>query len=154
MFHAFCRDEDGHLEAITLNARVSMDPIKENRVVVTDDHHKYVVDFALDPETEQVTQYDYEGDPLKFYIRKRGLLRETEDEELVMTDNAKSPMPGTVVKCFVKPGDSVKAGDSLMSIESMKMEYIVKATHDQTVKSIEAAEGQFVEQKQRIVTFE
>ena len=91
---------------------------------------------------------------MPYHIRKRTLLREDESAELEMSDNLKSPMPGTVVKVLCKPGDQVKAGQSLMAVESMKMEYIVKATHDQTIKSIEAAEGQFVEQKQRIITFE
>ena len=39
-------------------------------------------------------------------------------------------MPGTVVKVFVNVGDEVKAGTPLASIESMKMEYVIKATHD------------------------
>lgn len=38
-------------------------------------------------------------------------------------------MPGTVVKVFVEPGQEVEAGDNLVAVESMKMEYLVKATH-------------------------
>jgi propionyl-CoA carboxylase alpha chain len=46
-------------------------------------------------------------------------------------------MPGTVVKVFVKVGDEVKAGTALASIESMKMEYVIKATHDSKIGKIE-----------------
>ena len=38
-----------------------------------------------------------------------------------------SPMPGRVVKVFVEPGQSVKKGENLISVESMKMEYFMKA---------------------------
>lgn len=60
-------------------------------------------------------------------------------------------MPGIVAKVYVKPGDKVKAGDMLCAIESMKMEYAIKATHDATVESIYAEEGKFVEQKQSLL---
>jgi biotin carboxyl carrier protein len=36
-------------------------------------------------------------------------------------------MPGRVVKIFVEKGQHVKKGDNLVSVESMKMEYFVKA---------------------------
>jgi urea carboxylase len=39
-------------------------------------------------------------------------------------------MPGRVVKVFVQPGQEVKKGDNLISVESMKMEYFMKATRD------------------------
>lgn len=74
-------------------------------------------------------------------------------EELAASDSARSPMPGTVVKVFCKPGDSVKAGQSLCSIESMKMEFIVKATHDCIVDRVDAKAGEFVQQKQKLVIF-
>lgn len=63
-------------------------------------------------------------------------------------------MPGTVVKVFVKPGDLVKAGTALASIESMKMEYVVKATHDVTIGKIDIEPGQFVNMKQRLMSFQ
>ena len=39
-------------------------------------------------------------------------------------------MPGTVVKVFVTAGQEVLEGDPLISVESMKMEYLIRATHD------------------------
>lgn len=54
-------------------------------------------------------------------------------------------MPGTVVKVFVTVGQEVKEGDPLISVESMKMEYLIRATHDATVKEIRVEESQFVQ---------
>lgn len=65
----------------------------------------------------------------------------------------KSPMPGTVVKVFVNKGDKVKAGDNLCTIESMKMEYMIKATHDCVISQVDVTPGQFVNMKQRLMNF-
>ena len=65
-----------------------------------------------------------------------------------------SPMPGRVAKVFVKPGDSVKKGQNLVAVESMKMEYFVKATHDAVVGAVKVAEGEAVQMKQELVAFE
>jgi biotin carboxyl carrier protein len=53
-------------------------------------------------------------------------------------------MPGTVVKVFCKTGDEVTKGQALASIESMKMEYVIRATHDCTVGAVDMKAGQFV----------
>ena len=45
----------------------------------------------------------------------------------------KSPLPGSIVKVNVKPGDKVQAGDELLTMESMKMEMPMKATKAGTV---------------------
>jgi biotin carboxyl carrier protein len=53
-------------------------------------------------------------------------------------------MSGTVVKLFCKIGQLVKKNDPLISVEAMKMEFLVKATHDVKIKEIRANEGKFV----------
>ena len=47
-------------------------------------------------------------------------------------------MSGTVVKLFCKEGQEVKKGDPLVSVEAMKMEFLVKATHDVKIKEVRA----------------
>jgi biotin carboxyl carrier protein len=64
-----------------------------------------------------------------------------------------SPMPGRIVKCFVQPGEAVKKGQNLVSVESMKMEYFVKATADGVVDLVKCSEGDAVQLKQKLVTF-
>lgn len=58
----------------------------------------------------------------------------------------KSPLPGNVVKVFVKVGQSVKRGDLLMTLESMKMENSVLAEKDAVIKAIHIQPGQTVMQ--------
>jgi acetyl-CoA carboxylase biotin carboxyl carrier protein len=49
---------------------------------------------------------------------------------------------GTVWKIEVKVGQKVSAGDTLVILESMKMEMPVEATEDGTVKEIRCSESQ------------
>ncbi len=57
----------------------------------------------------------------------------------------KAPMPSEVVKVLVKAGDSVKAGDPLLVLLSMKMENTIEAHEDGTVAEVYVSEKSFVE---------
>jgi biotin carboxyl carrier protein len=48
-----------------------------------------------------------------------------------MGDKAlRSPMPGTVTKVNRKVGDVVKKGESILAMEAMKMELVLKADYN------------------------
>ena len=55
-----------------------------------------------------------------------------------------APMPGTVTKVFVKPGQAVKSGENLIAFEAMKMEQEVKAPQDGTVASVNVEVGKAI----------
>jgi len=52
----------------------------------------------------------------------------------------KSQIPGKVVSIAVADGDSVKKGDVVCTLESMKMQVAIKAHKDGVVKSIKVKE--------------
>jgi glutaconyl-CoA/methylmalonyl-CoA decarboxylase subunit gamma len=52
-----------------------------------------------------------------------------------------APMPGTVIRVEVAPGDAVSARQPLIVLEAMKMEIPVHSPFDGTVKAVHAAEG-------------
>ena len=54
-------------------------------------------------------------------------------------------VPGKVVKVAASVGQAVKAGDSVIILESMKMEIPVVAPQDGTVASVNVALGDMVE---------
>jgi biotin carboxyl carrier protein len=56
----------------------------------------------------------------------------------------RTELSGTVWKLAVSPGDRVAAGDTLLLLESMKMEIPVIAPRDGVVASILVAEDQLV----------
>jgi propionyl-CoA carboxylase alpha chain len=51
------------------------------------------------------------------------------------------PMPGQVRSIAVKEGQEVKAGETLAVVEAMKMENVLRAERDATVKAIKVKPG-------------
>jgi acetyl-CoA carboxylase biotin carboxyl carrier protein len=60
------------------------------------------------------------------------------------TINVLSDITGIVWKVLVKPGDQVSEDDSLLILESMKMEIPVTAPEDGVVKEVCVIEGALV----------
>ena len=63
----------------------------------------------------------------------------------------KSPLPGNIFKVPVHVGQSVKRGEALVIIESMKMENDILADRDGTVNAIYVQPGQSVLQGDALV---
>ncbi len=61
-------------------------------------------------------------------------------------------VPGKVLKVVASAGQAVKAGDSIVILESMKMEIPVVAPQDGTVASIDTSEGASVENGDTLAT--
>jgi glutaconyl-CoA/methylmalonyl-CoA decarboxylase subunit gamma len=56
----------------------------------------------------------------------------------------KAPLPGKISRVAVKPGDAVKAGDTLLVIEAMKMENEFRAAAAGTVAEVRVQTGEAV----------
>lgn len=63
----------------------------------------------------------------------------------------KSPLPGSVIKVNVSVGQAVKKGDTLLTLESMKMENPILAEQDGTVAQVAVAAGQTVMQDDLLI---
>ncbi|MDG1864256.1 MAG: acetyl/propionyl/methylcrotonyl-CoA carboxylase subunit alpha [Yoonia sp.] len=100
----------------------------------------------------------YRGADLKVHVRTprqaelAGLMLEK-----VPADTSKlllCPMPGLIVKINVAVGDEVQEGQSLCSVEAMKMENILRAEKKGIVSKINAAEGDSLAVDEIIMEFE
>jgi len=69
-------------------------------------------------------------------------------------NNVLAPVNGVVVKIVANPGDSVSADQTVVILESMKMEIEVKAGSDGKLSSVNITKGQNVEEGQPIFTLE
>ncbi len=98
--------------------------------------------------------------------QSRSVLRASNEEGLVNKENIRpkaidnhpnhvgAPMPGMVATVSVSIGQKVKKGDTLLSLEAMKMETMLTAERDATVKGIYAQPGNIVSAKDLLVEFE
>jgi biotin carboxyl carrier protein len=71
--------------------------------------------------------------------RDRGAERGSGPQRLV------APMPGKIVRVGVKPGDAVRARQTVVVVEAMKMENELKADRDGVAADVRAVEGASVE---------
>jgi pyruvate carboxylase len=65
-----------------------------------------------------------------------------------------APMPGRIVSVAVEAGRTIERGDLLLSIEAMKMETLLRAERDGTVKAIIAEVGMTVDAHDLLVELE
>lgn len=69
-------------------------------------------------------------------------------------NDLKAPMPGKVIEILVAPGTVIKKGDPILILEAMKMENILKAAGDATVKEIKVNRGDAVEKNAVLVVMQ
>lgn len=66
----------------------------------------------------------------------------------------KAPLPGTVISVSVKVGDTVKASDTVLLLEAMKMENAIHAGRDGRVASVNVNAGDAVLEGNVLITIE
>ncbi|MBI4508180.1 MAG: biotin/lipoyl-binding carrier protein [Deltaproteobacteria bacterium] len=71
-----------------------------------------------------------------------------------MATEVRAHITGTVWKIEKKPGDSVSEGDTVVILESMKMEMPVEAPGSGTISSIKCKEGQAVDEGMVLATID
>lgn len=64
----------------------------------------------------------------------------------------RAPMPGLIVRVPVREGEAVAKGDTLVLLESMKMENELKAPRDGTIRHVSVNAGDSVEQNKLLLT--
>ena len=74
----------------------------------------------------------------------RAIQTELVEEQACLKDNLKAPMNGTIVTHLVNKGDAVTAGQGLMVMEAMKMEYTIESPFDGVVTSFFFEPGELV----------
>jgi acetyl-CoA carboxylase biotin carboxyl carrier protein len=81
-------------------------------------------------------------------------LAPAQSEKGVVVPNVEAHITGTVWKVECEVGQEVEEGDTLVILESMKMEMPVEAEDGGKVSSIECEEGQSVSEGDTLVVLE
>ncbi len=130
----------------------------DNHFVATFDNKIYHIDIEeFDPNTKSYQLVVNNKpislslkNPLDQLIQELGLQTKKEDN----VNQVIAPMPGLVIKILKSQGDIVEKGDSLLILEAMKMENVIKAAGAGTIKSINVSVNDKVEKGQVMVEFE
>lgn len=69
-------------------------------------------------------------------------------------DGVRAPMPGSIVTVHVKPGDAVTKGQTVLVMESMKMETTLVAPRDGKVQAVQFEKGQTFDRDALLLSLE
>jgi len=77
------------------------------------------------------------------------------DEHTEINENTvTAPMNGTILEVFMHDGDKVKAGDTVLILEAMKMENEICSPRDGVIKSIYVENGMAVSPQEALFELE
>ncbi|MDX9710448.1 MAG: pyruvate carboxylase [Trichloromonas sp.] len=108
----------------------------------------------LHPDGTRHIYFELNGEPRQVMVKDLAVESDVAEHRKADPDDAKqvgAPMPGKIFKLLVNVGDEVKAGETLLSTEAMKMETNVKAKEDGVVKEVLFREGDQVQQGDLLV---
>ncbi|NLE36231.1 MAG: biotin/lipoyl-binding protein [Bacteroidales bacterium] len=63
----------------------------------------------------------------------------------------RAPLPGVIIQVLVRPGDEVNAGQTVCTLETMKMENAIKAESAGKITAVNIAPGQSVLQDEVLI---
>ena len=131
---------------------------KEYNVAIASIDENNVADITVNGESDKV-QLEKEAEPeKKKVVLGQPVAAESEDAAPaanVNTSNAiKAPLPGTITQICVEVGQEVKAGDTLVVLEAMKMANNIEAEADGKVTAICVKQGQAVLEEDALVVVE
>ncbi len=81
-------------------------------------------------------------------------MRRSNSNDAAQADIITAPMPCKIVKLYVQAGDQLHEGDTVLTMEAMKMQSNYKVTADCTVKEILVHEGDSVRVEQPLIKLE
>lgn len=104
-------------------------------------------------------EIEAEPEPEKKPVLNKPVVNEPEEESQsatnVNTDQAvKAPLPGVITDILVHVGDEVKAGDTVVVLEAMKMANNIEAEKDGKVTAICIKQGESVMEDTPLVVIE
>lgn len=83
--------------------------------------------------------------------RKKMLISQRNESTTI---RLKAPMPGKILEVMVKTGDSVKAGDTLVVLEAMKMQNAILASTKGIIKKVLIREGDTTSKSDLLIELE
>ncbi len=144
------------LDSTAENA-IDLIEIKNGVFSIIKNNKSYNAEVLIANHAEKSFAIRINGNKYNVLLRDKydDLLKELgmENAGVVKIKDLKAPMPGLVVDVRVKEGDVVKSGDALVVLQAMKMENVLKASTDVTVKKVHIKTNDTVEKNQMLISF-
>ncbi|SPL90917.1 Methylcrotonyl-CoA carboxylase biotin-containing subunit [[Actinomadura] parvosata subsp. kistnae] len=126
---------------------VTYDPLPEGVAVVAADQYRVVLEQGGLRRTYEIAHYpgsvcvDHAGG----HAELTPVPRLPEPSEHVAPGSLLAPMPGSVLRVEVEPGDRVVKGQAVLVLEAMKMEHVITAPAGGVVSGVHVEKGRQVD---------
>ncbi len=134
---------------------------EEEIVATMDDGREVVIRYLTTGDTDdrgyRRVFFEINGQPSSVLIQDRSsesAHHENEQADSANPDHVGAPMPGVISTISVEVGKEVQRGDTLLTMEAMKMETSITAERDATIKRVLARIGDQFDAKDLLVEFE
>jgi pyruvate carboxylase len=134
---------------------------EEEIVVTMDDGRRVVIRYLTMGDTDdrgyRRVFFEINGQPSSVQVQDRSsdsAHHENEKADSANPNHVGAPMPGVISTIAVEVGQQVERGDTLLTMEAMKMETSIKAERAATVKRVVARIGEQFDAKDLLVEFE
>ena len=121
---------------------------KNNNLILKIDEKEYelklinfksnLLEFIFNNTFYEISVLDSNSTDLKI------LLNGGSSSGLSSQNSISSQIPGRVISLTINKGDSVKKGDNIVVLESMKMQIAIKSHRDGVIKELRVKEGQSI----------
>ena len=118
---------------------------------------RYVTASEVHEDGTRTVFFELNGQPRTMRVADRSQVAKRPPRRKAEGGNPKhvgAPMPGTIGTVPVRAGQQLARGDTLVTLEAMKMETTVRAEQDGIVKEVLAKAGLAVDAKDLLVVFE
>lgn len=120
-------------------------------------HKRFVIKLIESDMNGRPAKVQVNGRPFNIKIKNDlDLLIESmglNSKSKTKVENIQAPMPGLIVNILCETGQSVAKGDSLLVMEAMKMENIIKSPGNGIIHKIFISKGQSVNKNQTLLEF-
>jgi biotin carboxyl carrier protein len=153
------RGQDGNLLEIEVDGKIMKVDVMhtaDGTFSILENGHSYNIELVPRNQPNKYTAYtlyqEFEVEIIDAearYLLDRGTNAFASSEKKIS-----SPMPGKVVKVFVKKGDEVTEGQTAVVISAMKMESEYKIPMDGKIKKVNIKDGDTIEGNQILIELE
>jgi pyruvate carboxylase len=134
---------------------------EEECVATMDDGRKVVIRYLTTGDTDdrgyRRVFFEINGQPSSVLIQdhsSESAHHENEQADSADPNHVGAPMPGVISTIAIEVGQEVKRGDTLLTMEAMKMETSITAERDATIKRVLARIGEQFDAKDLLIELE
>ena len=133
---------------------VEVGDVSASPVIAVVDGVEFEVEIPDVPQSQPTVQRPRRSAPRTAPRRPAERARPSAAATSDSQDVVRAPMPGRIIRVNVSVGDDVQRGQSIVVLESMKMENTIAAPRDGVVSQVHVAADESVHQAQSLVELE